>query len=158
MKLKNILQAAGFVAICELVGALSSIFTITAIPTWYAALVKPSFSPPNWLFGPVWTLLYALMGIAAFLVFKNGWPTWEAKIALGVFAVQLLFNAKWSFLFFGLHNPGLAMLDIMLLWFAILVTMFLFFRISRPAFWLLVPYVLWVSFAMCLNMAIWTLN
>jgi len=137
------------------VGAL---FTVQAIPTWYATLVKPALNPPSWVFGPVWTTLYALMGIAAFLVWQRGWAERTVRAALGVFGVQLLLNASWSIVFFGLHSPAWALANIAALWIAVIWTMFVFYKISRPAMYLLVPYIIWVSFASYLNYSIWILN
>jgi tryptophan-rich sensory protein len=146
------------ILLCELVGVIGSLLTFKAIPTWYAGLVKPALNPPSWLFGPVWTVLYALMGIAAFLVWKQGWPRKEVKIALGIFGVQLVVNGIWSILFFGLHSPLLALVDILLLLVLILVTLVLFYRVSKPSAYLLVPYLCWVSFATYLNYMIYVLN
>ena len=124
---------------------------------WYEQLVKPAWTPPGWLFGPVWTVLYGLMGVAAWLVWKRrGFA--GAPNALGAFIVQLALNAAWSWLFFGLRRPGLALLDILLLWAAIAITALLFWRHRGLAAALLVPYLLWVSFAACLNFEIWRLN
>lgn len=146
------------ILICELAGIIGSVFTVTAIPTWYAGLVKPALNPPGWVFGPVWTLLYALMGIAAFLVWKRGWKRKEVKVALGVFGAQLVANALWSIIFFAGHNPFYALIDIVLMWVLIVATIFVFYRISKPAAYLLVPYLAWVSFATYLNYMIYVLN
>jgi tryptophan-rich sensory protein len=158
MKLNEFVKLAIAVVMSELAGVVGSIFTISAIPTWYAALIKPALNPPGWVFGPVWTILYLLMGIAAFLVWKKGSRQREVKIAFLLFGVQLVLNALWSIVFFGLHNPFLALVNIILLWLAIAGTMIAFFKISRPAFYLLLPYILWVSFAAYLNLAIVILN
>ena len=124
---------------------------------WYAALAKPDWNPPNSVFGPVWTTLYVLMGISAWLVWrKRGFD--GARTALLLFGVQLLLNALWSWLFFGLHAPGLAFAEMLLLWLVILATLLSFRKISPLAGWLLVPYLLWVSFAAVLNLQIWRLN
>lgn len=147
-----------FVVICELAGIVGSVFTTPSISTWYAGLARPALNPPNWVFGPVWTTLFALMGIAAYLVWRQDLKRRNIKIALGVFVFQLLLNVLWSILFFGLHNPGAAFIEIIFLWLAILATIILFARISRPAAWLLVPYILWVSFASYLNFMLWQLN
>lgn len=129
----------------------------TAPGGWYYQIEKPSWTPPSWLFGPVWTALYLAMAVAAWLVWRRG--GWEARGgALTLWAAQLVLNAIWSGLFFGLHSPGLAMAEIVLLWIAILLTLLAFFRVSRPAGWLMVPYLLWVSFASMLNFAVWRLN
>ena len=158
MKLNNFFKLVIAIAVSEAAGIIGSVFTISAIPTWYAGLVKPAFNPPSWVFGPAWTTLYALMGIAAFLVWKNGWERKDIKMALGVFGIQLFLNAAWSIIFFGLQSPGWALVDIVLLWLAIVWTIVVFYKISKPAAYLLVPYLLWVSFASYLNYSIWVLN
>lgn len=147
-----------FILFSQAAGIIGSVFTSKAIPTWYAGLTKPGFNPPSWLFGPVWILLYALMGIASFLVFEKRAQFPLAKPALAVFFIHLGLNALWSILFFGLKNPGLAFFEIIVLWAAILVLIFLFYRIDRPAAYLLIPYLAWVSFALVLNFSIWRLN
>jgi translocator protein len=143
---------------CEAAGAISSIFTIPAISSWYNIINKPSFTPPGWLFGPVWIALYALMGIAAWLVWTSDSGKKWARTALIAFDVQLALNVLWSFLFFGLRNPLYGLLDIVALWLAIVATMASFYRVSKRAAWLLVPYLLWVSFALVLNLYVWRLN
>ena len=161
------LALAGFLAATFLVAGVSTTFTLPSIPTWYAALAKPSFNPPNQIFGPVWTLLYTLMAIAAWLVwrlpdvpFRRGGTgvLGIRRVALFWFGVQLALNFLWSFVFFGHHRIGLAMAEIVFLWVAVAGTMLLFFRLSRPAGWMFVPYLAWVSFAAVLNFAIWRLN
>ena len=156
--MKKLRQLAVAVAIPEAVGAMGALFTAQAIPAWYSTLVKPALNPPAWIFGPVWTTLYALMGIAAFLVWREGTQRRDVRVALGVFAAQLVLNAAWSVIFFGMHSPGVALADIALLWLAIVATMYAFARVSRAAAWLLAPYLLWVSFATYLNYSIWVLN
>ncbi len=146
------------VVIAECAGIIGSAFTIPSIPTWYAGLAKPVLNPPSWVFGPVWTTLYALMGIGAFLVWRRGVQRREVKVALAIFAGQLVLNTLWSMIFFGLHAPGAAFVEIVLLWLAILATVIAFARVSKTAAWLLAPYLLWVSFASYLNFAIWMLN
>lgn len=153
------------IAVSELAGIIGSVFTVSAIPGWYAGLVKPAFNPPAWIFGPVWTTLYVLMGISLFLVWKqhphilkNMRVLRAWRLAMFLFFSQLLLNAVWSILFFGLHSPGWALLDIAALWLAIVWTIAAFSKISRPAAWLLAPYILWVSFAAYLNYTIWALN
>ncbi len=158
MKLNNFFKLVIAIAVSELAGVIGSIFTISAIPTWYAGLVKPALNPPSWVFGPAWTTLYALMGIAAFLIWRMGWERKEVKAALGVFGIQLFLNAIWSIIFFGLHSPGWALVVIVLLWLAIVWTIAVFYKISKPAAYLLVPYILWVSFASYLNYSILILN
>lgn len=149
---------------CELAGILGSIFTITSIPTWYATLDKPSFAPPNWIFGPVWTLLYFLMGISFFLIWKldgqkstsKSSPSTEKRLSLvkKYFLAQLVLNFIWSPVFFGLKSPSLALFIIIALWVAIILTMKKFYPLSKPASYLLLPYLLWVSFATLLNAGI----
>lgn len=126
-------------------------------PAWYAALNKPAWSPPGWLFGPVWTLLYVLMAVAAWLVWREGgWA--RQRRALALYCGQLVLNAAWTPLFFGLRQPGWALIEIVLLWVAILATLVAFARVRRPAAWLLAPYLGWVSFAAFLNFTLWRLN
>lgn len=148
------LALLGFVVLCLALGALGAAVTAPAIPTWYAALAKPSFNPPNWIFAPVWTTLYVIMAIAAWLVWRRG----DARIPLTLFAVQLVLNSAWSLIFFGLHRVDLALVDIVLLLTAIVATALSFRRRSAVAALLLVPYLAWVSFATVLNAAIWRLN
>ncbi len=143
---------------CELVGFLATPFTISSIPTWYALLNKPPFSPPNWVFGPVWTLLYFLMGVSVWLIWMQKKNSKDKKKGLKVFGVQLLLNFCWSVLFFGLHQPIIALIEIITLWVAILVTILQFYKVNRTAAYLLVPYLLWVSFASILNFSIVLLN
>ena len=136
---------------------IGSLFTSSAIPTWYAALNKPSFNPPNWIFGPVWTVLYILMGISLYLIWVKPFSK-KVKYALDIFGIQLVLNIMWSFLFFYSRNPLFAFIEIIFLWLFILYTIFLFYRISKPSAYLLVPYALWVSFASNLNYYFWILN
>jgi benzodiazapine receptor len=156
--MRKTLTLIAFIVVCELAGILGSVFTMPSIPGWYAGLAKPAFNPPNWLFGPVWTLLYALMGLAAWLVYEKGVKSPDVKRALSVFAAQLILNALWSIVFFGAHMILGAAVVIILLWAMILLTSLLFRRISKPAAWLLVPYILWVSFASVLNVSLYLLN
>ena len=158
MKPKDIWKLVVSIVACLAAGAIGSIFTRDAIPTWYATLEKPSFNPPNWLFAPVWTLLYVLMGIAAFLVWRKGSENRQVRIALIVFLVQLVLNALWSVVFFGLESPLYGLIVIVVLWVAILFTVLRFLRISLAASVLLWPYLLWVTFAAVLNASIWLLN
>ena len=143
---------------CELVGGIGSLFTMPAIAVWYAGLNKASLNPPGWVFGPVWTLLFALMGIAVFLVWQRAGRDKRSKTALSAFVVQLALNVLWSILFFGMHNPVAAFVDIVILWLAIVWTIAAFWKLSRPAAWLMAPYLLWVSFAAYLNYSIVILN
>ena len=139
-------------------GGIGSVFTVSAIPNWYAALQKPELSPPNWVFAPVWTVLYVLMGIAAYLVWRKGFEVKGVKTALALFCIQLVLNGLWSIAFFGVQSPLIALGVITLLWLAILFTTIAFFKISRVSAALLLPYLLWVSFASYLNYTIWALN
>lgn len=143
---------------CQLAGIVGAVFTRAAIPSWYAYLKKPSFTPPNWLFGPAWITLYLLMAVAACLVWQKGWQAPGVRLALAVFLVQLLLNVLWSPAFFGWRSPLAGMIVIVLLWLAILVTIIAFSKISRPAALLLLPYILWVSYAAALNISIYFLN
>lgn len=158
MKINNTFKLIIAIAVSELAGIVGSVFTAPAITSWYAGIVKPALNPPAWVFGPVWTTLFALMGIAAFLVWRRGLERKDVKIALGIFIGQLVLNTLWSIIFFGLQSPGGALIEIVFLWLAVLAAIIAFYKISRPAAWLLVPYILWVSFAMYLNYAIWSLN
>lgn len=158
MKSNNTLKLIASIITCELAGIIGSFFTTPSVATWYQTLVRPALNPPAWVFGPVWITLYALMGVAAFLVWRAGLAHARVKIALAIFAVQLVLNTLWSIIFFGLHSPGGALIDIAALWIAIVLTIVAFAKISRPAAWLLVPYLAWVSFATYLNYAIWMLN
>lgn len=143
--------------ICLGAGLLGMIFTTPAIPGWYAGLLKPSFNPPNWIFAPVWNLLYTMMAAALFIV-SGTKASHERSWALYTFAVQLILNAVWSVVFFGAHSPLGGLVVIVLLWLAILLTILRFKPISGLAAWLLVPYLLWVSFASLLNFFLWRLN
>lgn len=156
--MKDLFKLAGSIVGCELVGFLGTPFTIAAIPTWYATLNKPFFSPPNWIFGPVWTTLYFLMGVSLYLILKKGWQKKAVKKAVLFFLVQLGLNFSWSPIFFGLKAPLLALIIIVALWVLIVLTMKKFYPLSKLAFYLLVPYLLWVSFATVLNAAIVVLN
>ncbi len=158
MKISSTFQVIIAILISEAAGIIGSVFTSPAIPNWYAGIIKPTFSPPNWVFGPVWTTLFALMGIASYIVWKKGIERRDVKIALSMFALQLILNVAWSLIFFGLQNPALAFLEIVALWLAIALTIVSFYRISKNAAYLLIPYILWVSFAMFLNYTIWSLN
>mgnify|MGYP005838745009 CR=1 FL=1 len=156
--LTEVLKLVISVVVCLLAGFIGSFFTTPSIPTWYATLKKPPFSPPNWLFAPVWTTLFVLMGISAFLVWRRGLDDRLVRIALGIFGVQLILNILWSAMFFGLKSPLAGLIDISILWIAILLTIINFFKISQVASFLLIPYILWVSFAAFLNFSLWRLN
>ena len=156
-KMKNIFRLIGSILIAQAAGVIGSLFTVQNIPTWYATLNKPAFSPPNYLFGPVWITLYFLIGIAFFLVWKNT-GTVNIKIPVIVFSVQMVLNAAWSIIFFGMKSPMFAFFEIVVLWLFIVLCIVTFYPVSRAASWLLVPYFLWVSFASVLNFKIWILN
>ena len=158
MKIKETIKLLVLIIVCQLAGIIGSFFTMPAIPGWYQGLIKPSLNPPNWLFGPVWTLLYTLMAIALFLVLKNNWQEKRIKQAVIIFSAQLLLNTSWSIVFFGLQNLSLAFINIIVLLFFIVWTIIVFYRISKPAGYLLLPYLFWVSFASYLNLSIWLLN
>jgi len=156
--MKKAIRVLIFILICEGAGIIGSVFTMPSIPGWYAGLSKPPFNPPSWIFGPVWTILYAMMGLSAYLIYQSGIGKKEVKRALAVFAVQLLLNTLWSIVFFGVHMIFAAVIVILLLWGMILVTIIVFHRISKAAAYLLIPYILWVSFATVLNISLYILN
>lgn len=169
------------ILICLAAGAFGSLFTVHAIPTWYAGLVKPALNPPNWVFGPVWTLLYILMGISLYLVWRNDWRVrnslfvshrqawnqWSQRFWTGdlqkqniiaIFVIQLILNAAWSYIFFGLHQVGWALFELLALWCAVVYTIINFYRVSKTSAWLLLPYILWITFAIYLNYSILSTN
>lgn len=146
------------VSVCLLTGFLGSFATMDSVNTWYADLSRPSFTPPDWAFGVVWPILYIMMGISAFLIWNKGIDSKQARVALGLFVLQLVLNGLWTPIFFGLHMMALALAEIILLWVAILMMILAFWRISKVATCLLIPYILWVSFAIALNAALWHLN
>ena len=150
-------RALAFVVAIAVTLAMAGVGATNLPGPWYAQLQKPALTPPDWVFGPVWTLLYLLMGVAAGLVWQKVGLR-QARVALGLYLVQLALNAAWSWLFFGLHWPGWALVDIGLLWLAIAATIAAFSRISVAAAWLLAPYLAWVSFASYLNFMLWRLN
>lgn len=150
-------QAVGLVFWLLVCFAAPAVGAFSMPGSWYAQLHKPSWNPPSWVFGPVWTLLYAMMAVAAWLVWRQGGFKAQRR-ALGLFLVQLLFNALWTPLFFGLHRPGLAFVDIVLLWLALLATIVAFWKARPLAGALLVPYLGWVAFASALNFMLWHLN
>ena len=145
-------------AVCFAAAGLGGLATSSVTSDWYAGLNKPSFQPPGWLFGPAWTVLYTLMAIALFLVWRSGAAPSLVRPALVVFAIQLVLNVLWSVLFFAVKQPMLGLIEIVLLWVAILLTIVRFLPVSRVAAILMVPYILWVSFATVLNAAIVVLN
>ncbi len=152
----NIKKLTVSLLLCFSVALLGSISTLPSITTWYVTLNKPFLTPPNWIFGPVWTFLYFLMGVSFYLIWNK--KTKSKKVALQVFLIQLALNLLWSLVFFGIHMPLLAFIIILFLWAAILYTILLFLRISKPAAFLLTPYILWVSYALFLNLFIVILN
>jgi len=159
MNKRELLALLGFVVLCFAAAGFGALFTTpqTAPGGWYSQIQKPSWTPPSWLFGPVWTALYLMMAVAGWWVWRQG--GWGAQRgALGLFLVQLVLNAAWSWLFFGLRSPSWGLIGIALLWIAILLTLLAFFRVSPLAGWLMVPYFLWVSYASALNFTIWRLN
>ena len=157
MKINDILKLVVSVILCQVAGFLGSLFTTPAIATWYATLKKPFFNPPNWIFSPVWISLFILMGVSLYLVWRRSDHP-KFKIAFIFFFAQLFLNILWSIAFFGLRSPLLGLVDIILLWIAILFTVLNFFKVSKWAGVLLIPYLLWVSFATLLNFSLWALN
>jgi translocator protein len=156
--MKPIFKAIIAISIPLVIGAAAGFFTSSAIKGWYTTIVKPSFNPPNYLFGPVWTVLYILMGIACYIIWNSNAKASIKKSALLVYAIQLALNFSWSIFFFYLENPAAAFVVIILMFIMIATTIFWFKKISVTAAWLLVPYICWVSFATALNFAIWQLN
>jgi benzodiazapine receptor len=152
---KQWLVLAGFILLCVTTGMIGGLVTAPSIENWYRTIAKPDWTPPNWLFGPVWTVLFIMMGVAAWLVWKT-----RDRIApaMMLFGVQLALNLGWSLLFFGARSPGLALIEVVFLWGSVLLTMLAFFGRQRTAGWLFVPYLAWVSFAAILNFAIWSMN
>jgi benzodiazapine receptor len=155
---RNILELAGALFVCQLAGLVGSVFTTPAIPTWYVSLNKPSFTPPSWVFAPVWVTLFTLMGLSLFIVLRKGFEKPAIRRAVSVFVAQLVLNMLWSVAFFGFRSPLYGLIVITLLWITLLATIFTFYRISRTAAILLVPYFLWGSFASVLNFSILVLN
>lgn len=156
-KSRNIIVLIAAIIICQLAGAIGAIFTTPKIATWYASINKPIFNPPNWIFGPVWTTLFLMMGFSLYLIWISK-SSKDRTFALCFFGMQLLFNIVWSVLFFGLQNPFLAFIEIIILWLAILLTIIYSYKVSKDASYLMIPYILWVSFAAVLNFAIYFLN
>jgi tryptophan-rich sensory protein len=156
--MSNGLKLAISIAIPLIIGFTSGFFSATGVGTWYQTIIKPSWNPPNWIFGPVWTALYILMGVALYLVWKQPDSQAQKTTAIIFFGVQLMLNFFWSFIFFKQHAIGGALIEIVVLWVFILITIFSFASINKLAAWLLVPYISWVSFAGILNYTIWQLN
>lgn len=155
--MRSILVLIGFLAASFAAAAAGGIATASSVREWYPTLAKPAWTPPAWLFGPVWTVLYACIGVAGFLAWRRAGFA-GARAAMLLFATQLVLNAAWSWLFFGLRRPGWAFAEIVVLWLAIVATTAALFRISRAAGALFMPYLLWVTFASALNFEIWRLN
>lgn len=153
----NIIKLSTSIALPLFLGAIAGMFTSQSVPDWYAALNKPAFSPPNWIFGPVWTLLYILMGISFFVVWKQKVSKLR-NLAISIYFLQLLLNFAWSFIFFYFNMIGLALVEIVLLWFTIILMLVLFYRIKPMAAYINIPYLLWVSFAGVLNASYYFLN
>ena len=164
MKFNDTLKLIFSLLVCQLAGVVGSIFTLKSISTWYPTLIKPFLNPPNWLFGPVWTTLYILMGIACFIIWKKYSYVQEIseqkiiKNGMILFDIQLVLNALWPVVFFGAQNLGVSLIEILVLFTFVVLTTVKFFKISKVAGWLLVPYVLWTGFAIYLNYSIWILN
>jgi len=179
VKYNNFLKLLASIIICELAGATGSVFTSSEIGVWYKNLKKPAFNPPNWVFGPVWTIVFILMGVSLYLVWSKKWEprkrigqdealnslsqkflsgAWRRLNIVLIFGTQFVLNILWSVIFFGLHNPGVAFFELLMLWFAVVFTMVNFRRVSKATTWLLFPYILWISFAGILNYFVWILN
>lgn len=154
----NLSKLVVSILLCQFAGLIGSVFTASSLENWYLFLEKPAFNPPAWVFFPAWVTLYTLMGISLYLVWEKGLQEQEVKKGMFIFGIQIGLNALWSILFFGLKSPYYAFVEIVLLWFAILLTILKFRKISKTASYLLFPYILWVSFAMLLNYYIWILN
>jgi len=158
MDLSNIVKLVISILASFAAGGIGSLFTFKSIPSWYAELKKPRYTPPNWLFGPVWTTLYIMMGISIFLVWRNGLTMNGVLLAFTLFWIQLVLNALWSIIFFGIKSKGGGVITIIVLWFLILATIIASFQVSVWAGALLIPYIVWVSIASYLNIGIWLLN
>jgi len=156
--MKNVIALIICILIPQLAGGLGAYFTAESVATWYTQIEKPAFTPPGYLFSIVWPLLFLLMGISSWLIWKKLGQHPLAGWALGVYGIQLILNTLWSFIFFGMQNPGLALVEIIILWAMIAYTMMLFYKVRKAAAYLLIPYILWVSFAIALNASIWWLN
>ena len=155
---KSIVQLFFFIFLCLVLGnGLGGYFTFISVEGWYQTLNKPSFNPPDWVFGPVWTTLYIFMGISIWLVWKSE-KNKNRTIGIRIFWLQLFFNVFWTYLFFGIQRIDLGMLEIIFLIFLIIINIFYFFKIDKIASYLLIPYIFWVSYAAVLNFKIWILN
>ncbi|MEO0052443.1 MAG: TspO/MBR family protein [candidate division WOR-3 bacterium] len=154
---RNLPKLAGSIALPLIIGFAGSMFTRSSVNNWIATLRKPVFAPPNWLFAPAWTLLYIIMGIAFYLIWQQGYSA-KLRLAFTVYALQLILNLLWSLFFFGLRSPLLGFADIIILWIVVLINIILFYRLRHAAGLLLIPYILWLSFALVLNLSIVLLN
>ena len=157
MKNKRTITYIVFILVCQMAGIIGSLFTAPAVKGWYTTINKSPLNPPSWVFAPVWTTLFVMMGISVSIIWLSEKNEGRSK-ALKVFFIQLFLNTLWSIIFFGFKNPPLAFIEIIVLWFAILYTIILFRKIDRKASYLLIPYILWVSFASVLNLSIAILN
>lgn len=155
--LRQTVALCGFILLSFAAPSVSAFLSVTGPDDWYRGLEKPWFNPPGWVFGPVWTILYIVMGVAAWLVWRKGTGQ-SLAVPLGLFLLQLVLNAVWTPLFFGMHSPGWAFVDILVLWVVLAATVFAFYRVSGTAAALMLPYWFWVSFAAVLNGTIWWLN
>jgi tryptophan-rich sensory protein len=153
----NYLKLIISIILCQLAGIIGSIFTRGSIG-WYYTLIKPSFRPPPWLFAPVWIILYLIIAIAFYIIWKKGFSSGESKYALGLFILQLILNVLWPIVFFGTRSISGGLTVILILWVLIFLTMFAFQKVSSAASYLLIPYLIWVSYASVLNFSIWRLN
>jgi len=158
MKIKNTVKLIVAIVVCQMAGVIGSFFTNPSIPTWYATLQKPSFTPPGWFIGAVWITLFTLMGISLYLVWDKRLKDKRVNASLFAFGIQLVLNILWSFLFFWLKSPLYGLIEIIILWIVIAFTIFKFYKISRSAGLLLLPYIIWVSVALTLNLSILILN
>ena len=155
--MKKIFKLAISIFIPLIVGFLGSFFTSSSVNSWFLTLNKPSFNPPNWVFAPAWTILYILIGLSFYLVWEKNFGKEKQKV-IAVYALQLFLNFLWSLSFFGLRNPLLGLINIIVLWLVIIANLIVFFKVSKKASYLLIPYLLWVSFASVLNISIFILN
>jgi len=158
MKIKSYPRLIFSIILIEIIGSIGAIATTPAIPGWYASIAKPFFTPPSWVFGPVWTTLFFLMGFALYLIWQEGMNKKPVKCAVKIFSIQMFLNVLWSFLFFGMQNPLLGLIEIVILWIVILITIIKFYKVSKPAAYMMIPYICWVTIATALNLAVWILN
>jgi translocator protein len=158
MNMSDVVKLVVSLVLCEGAGVAGSLFTVPAVKGWYQGLKKPPFTPPNWLFGPVWTTLYLLMGLAVYLLWRQGLSEGTARLAFIIFWVQLALNVSWSAVFFGRRSLSGGLAVIVVLWLTILATIIVSFGVSAASAWLLVPYLAWVSIATYLNAGVWWLN